>query len=82
MYCPAPEVPIGRDLILVTVYSSVFPGGASDKKIRLTLQETKETCIGSPGGGNGSPLQDSCLENFMDRGVWWTKVHEVAKSQT
>ena len=25
----------------------------------------------SPGGGNGSPLQYSCLENPMDRGGWW-----------
>ena len=24
----------------------------------------------SPGGGNGTPLQYSCLENPMDRGVW------------
>ena len=24
----------------------------------------------SPGGGNGNPLQCSCLENSMDRGVW------------
>ena len=23
-----------------------------------------------PGGGNGSPLQYSCLENSMDRGAW------------
>ena len=23
----------------------------------------------SPGGGNGNPLQDSCLENPMDRGA-------------
>ena len=23
----------------------------------------------SPGGGNGNPLQCSCLENFMDRGA-------------
>ena len=27
----------------------------------------------SPGEGNGSPLQDSCLENPMDRGAWWTQ---------
>ena len=26
----------------------------------------------SLGGGNGSPLQYSCLENSMDRGAWWT----------
>ena len=36
---------------------------------------------GSPGGGNGNPLQYSCLENSMNRGTWAT-VHEVAKSQT
>ena len=33
-----------------------------------------------PGGGNGNPLQYSCLENSMDRGAWWTTVHRVAKS--
>ena len=26
----------------------------------------------SPGEGNGYPLQYSCLENFMDRGSWWS----------
>ena len=36
----------------------------------------------SPGEGNGNPLQDSCLENSMDREAWWAIVHEVAKSWT
>ena len=36
----------------------------------------------SPGGGNGSPLQYSCLGNPMDRGDWQATVFEVAKSQT
>ena len=36
----------------------------------------------SPGGGHGSPLQYSCLENPMDRGAWWVTVHAVTKSQT
>ena len=36
----------------------------------------------SPGGGNGNPLQYSCLQNPMSRGAWWAIVHEVAKSQT
>ena len=35
----------------------------------------------SPGEGNGNPLQYSCLENSMDRGAWWTAVHEVPKSE-
>ena len=29
--------------------------------------------------GNDYPLQDSCLENSMDRGAWWATVHEVTK---
>ena len=36
----------------------------------------------SPGGGNGNPLQYSCLENSMDRGAWWATAHGVAKSRT
>jgi len=36
----------------------------------------------SPGEGNGSPLQYSCLENSMDRGPWWATVHGIEKSQT
>ena len=32
--------------------------------------------------GNGNPLQYSCLENFLDRGAWWTTVHGVAESDT
>ena len=35
-----------------------------------------------PGGGNGNPLQYSCLKNPVDRGAWQTTVHGVAKSQT
>ena len=33
----------------------------------------------SPGEGNDSPLQYSCLGNPMDRGAWWDPVHRVAK---
>jgi len=36
----------------------------------------------SPGGGNGNPLQFSCLKNLMDRGAWWATVHGVAKNHT
>ena len=31
----------------------------------------------SPGGGNGNPLQYSCLKNPMDRGTWQATVHGV-----
>ena len=33
----------------------------------------------SPGGGDGNPLQYSCLENGMDRGAWQATVHGVTK---
>jgi len=33
----------------------------------------------SPGGGNGNPLQYSCLGNPMERGAWRVTVHGVAK---
>ena len=36
----------------------------------------------SPGGGNGNPLQYSCLENPVDRGAWWATVHGVAETWT
>ena len=36
----------------------------------------------SSGGGPGSPLQCSCLENPMDREAWWAAVHRMTKSQT
>jgi len=36
----------------------------------------------SPGVGNGTPLQYSCLENSLGRGTWWATVHGAAKSWT
>jgi len=36
----------------------------------------------SPGEGNGNPLQYSCLENAMNRGIWEATVHGVTKSHT
>ena len=35
-----------------------------------------------PGGGNGNPLQHSCLANSMDGGTRRATVHGVTKSQT
>ena len=34
------------------------------------------------GGGNGNPLQRSCLENPRDGGAWWAAVYGVAQSWT
>ena len=50
-----------------------------------TMQEMLEMCLmpeseRSPGGGHGSPLQYSCLENSMARGAWRATVHEIGES--
>ena len=34
----------------------------------------------SPGGGNGNPLQYSCLKNPVDRGAWWVTVQRAVES--
>ena len=34
------------------------------------------------GEGNGTPLQDSCLENPRDWGAWWAAIHGVAQTRT
>ena len=36
----------------------------------------------SPGGGTGSLLQYTCLENPVDRGRWWATVPRVAEPNT
>ena len=59
---------------------STFPGGSGGKESACNAgdQGLIPGSRRSPGEGNGYPLQYSCLENSMDRGAWWTTVHEVA----
>ena len=61
-----------------------FPGGSEDKASACHVGDPGLIPgLGrSPGEGNGNPLQYSCLENPMDRGVWRATVHGVAKSWT
>ena len=61
-----------------------FPGG-SDGKASVYNAGDPVSIPGlgrSPGEGNGSPLQYSCLENPMDGAAWWATVQGVAKSRT
>lgn len=46
------------------------------------MQETQVQSGRLLGGGNGNPLQYSCLGNLIDREAWWATVHGVTKSQT
>ena len=48
-----------------------MPADARDGGLILRLERFH-------GGENGNVIQDSCLEDSMDRGVWWATVHGVA----
>ena len=63
------------------------PGGAVVKNLPASSGHVEDagSTLGSrrsPGGGNGNPLQFSCLGNPIDRGAWWATTHGVAKSWT
>ena len=60
-----------------------FPAGSNGKEFACNAREQGSVpgSGGSPGEGNGSPLQYSCLENLMDR-AWRAAVHEVTDSDT
>ena len=59
-----------------------FPGGLVVKNLPANAGDPGSTPgLGrSPGEGNGTALQYSCLGNTMDRGAWWATVNGVAKS--
>ena len=64
-----------------------FPGGSVVKNLLANAGNAGDVSSTpdsrrSPGGGNGNPLQYSCLENFMDRGAWWAAVNHVTMSRT
>ena len=64
-----------------------FPGGSVGKEFACNAADAGDTGMipGSGrflGGGHGSTLQYSCLENPMDGGAWGATVHRVTKSWT
>ena len=61
-----------------------FPGGSDSKESTCSAGDVGSVSGSeiSPGEGNGSLLQCSCLENPMDRGIWRAIVHGVTKSWT
>ena len=62
-----------------------FPNGSAVKESACNAGATRDVgpVLGlgrAPGGGNGNPLQYSCLENPMDRGFWQATVLGVTES--
>ena len=59
-----------------------FPGGSVVKNPPATAGDMGLIPeLGRSAGGNGSPLQYSCLGISMGRGAWQTIVHGVTESQ-
>ena len=53
----------------------ILPANAGDVRDTGSVPELGR----SPEGGNGNPLQYTCLENPIDRGTWQATVHSIAK---
>ena len=70
--------------VIALLFSKIFPDGSDGKESACNAEDLGSIPgLGrSPGGGNGNPLQYSCLGNPMDRGAWWAIVHGVEKSPT
>ena len=66
------------------LFSSVcwgFPGGLVVKNPPVNVGDVGWIPgLGRSPGGNGNPLQYSCLRNRMDRGAWWATVRSVTES--
>ena len=71
-------------IIHTHIHAQGFPGGSDSKESTCNVGDPG-SIPGSespPGGGHGTPLPYSCLENPTDRAVWQVTVPGAAKSQT
>ena len=68
----------------IPMADSIFPIGSADKESACNTGDASliPGSGRSPGEGNGSPLQSSCLKNLMGRGAWRATVYGVPKSLT
>ena len=65
----------------VMTYCVGFPRSSVGKEFACNAGDPGSTPgLGrSSGEGNGNPLQNSCLENLLDRGAWQATVHGIAR---
>ena len=74
MFCKGKGFPLPQVVLVV----KNLPTKAGDVRDRASIPGSGR----SSRGGNGNPLQYSCLENLMDRGALRATVCSVTKSQT
>ena len=73
-----------RVCVCVCVCVCMYPGGSDCKESACNAGHPVSIPRSgrSPGEGNSNQLQDSCLEDPMNRGAWWATVHGVAESES
>ena len=81
------NVNYGSWLICINIGSPGFLDSSAVKNPPANARDASDAgwilrSRGSPGKGNGNPLQYSCLGNPMNRGAWWATVQWVTKSRT
>ena len=57
-------------------------GPQSMGSLRVGQDSATSLSLSCIGGGNGNPLQCSCLENPRDGGASWAAVYGAAQSRT
>ena len=80
------ELSCEQAFLISCMLSSGFPDDSVVKNLpaKQETQETQVQSLGlgrSPEGGNGNPLQYSCLKNPTERGAWWATVHGSQESE-
>ena len=70
--------------IYIDIYKMGFPGDSDGKGSICNVGDPGSIPVSGrlPWERNGYPFQYSCLENSMDKGLWWAKVHGVTESDT
>ena len=79
--------PIFPSLLEHSIPQEGFPDGSISEESTCSAGYRRDVGLipgsgRSSGGGNGNPLQYSCLENAMDTGAWWVTIHGVTESDT
>ena len=75
---------VKQNKVKIKIGKKKFPGDSAGKESACQARDLGSIPGSgwSPGGGHGSPLHYSCLENPMDRGAWQVAVHGATKGQT
>ena len=75
-YWESPRGPVVRRVFQVVLVVKNLAANAGDLRDAGLIPESGRR----PGGGHGSPLQYSCLENPMDRGAWGLQSQRVRQN--